>query len=141
MFVQQLGMLSKLDCEKFSNINGTLKRAIGIPVNWHNSTGILTSTARAILVKVPVEMFQFTGIPMTHFTVSFRLQNFSQLLSREFEFEHSRECSNCIVSEVLVNWRISSGILTMISEISLSKCYHLKVCQLTAIAVTCFESF
>ena len=31
---------------KFCNKNNTLKRAIGMPVNWHISTGILTKIAR-----------------------------------------------------------------------------------------------
>ena len=60
--------------------NDTLKRVIGIPVNWHISTGILTRITCATFVKIPVEMCQFTRIPMTRFKVSFVLQNFSRCL-------------------------------------------------------------
>ena len=67
--------------EKLGYINDTLKRVIRIPANWHNSTGIFTRTAWVILVKIPVEMCQFTTILMTHFKVSSMLQNFSQSTS------------------------------------------------------------
>ena len=53
-----------------------MKRVIGIPVNLHISMGILSRTPRAILVKIPIEMCQFTRIPMTRFKVSFMLQTF-----------------------------------------------------------------
>ena len=56
--------------QKFSNINDTFKRVIGIIVNGHISTRIL-SRIRAILVKITVEMCQFTRIPMTRFNVSY----------------------------------------------------------------------
>ena len=39
---------------------------IGFLINWHISTGILTRIAQAILVKIPVEMRQFTRIPMSN---------------------------------------------------------------------------
>ena len=48
----------------------TLKRVFGILVNLHISTGILIRIARAILVKIHVEICQFTRIPMTRFKVS-----------------------------------------------------------------------
>ena len=40
--------------EKFSNQGDTFKRVIGILVNLCILTAILTRTARAILVKIPV---------------------------------------------------------------------------------------
>ena len=64
--------------KKFCRINDTLKRVLAILVNWHISTVILTSIARATLVNIPVEMWQFTRIPMSCFKVSFMLQNFSR---------------------------------------------------------------
>ena len=64
--------------EKFCNINDTLKRVTGILVNGHISTGILTRIPLAILVKIAVEMSQFTRILVTRFTVSPMLQNFHQ---------------------------------------------------------------
>ena len=44
----------------------------------NNSTGILARIAQAILVKIPIEMCQFTKVPMTRLNESFVLQNFSQ---------------------------------------------------------------
>ena len=54
-----------------------------LATHWNTSkshilTGILTRIARAILTKIPVEMCQFTRLPMTRFEVLFRLQNSSQ---------------------------------------------------------------
>ena len=43
----------------------------------HISTGILTTIARAVHIKIPVKMCQFTRIPMNPLNVSFMLQNFS----------------------------------------------------------------
>ena len=63
--------------EILCNINDTFKPVIGILVNWHISTGILTRIARAIFVKIPVEVCQFTKIPMTGLKVSFMLQKIS----------------------------------------------------------------
>ena len=42
------------------------------------NTGIFTKIARAILVKIPIEMCRITSISMTHLNVSFVLQNISQ---------------------------------------------------------------
>ena len=47
--------------ENFCKINDTFKRVIGILVNWHIPTGILTRIARAMLVKMPFEMYQFAN--------------------------------------------------------------------------------
>ena len=49
--------------------NDTLKRVIGILVNWHVSWGILTRIALAILVKIHFEMCQFTRIGYDRFIV------------------------------------------------------------------------
>ena len=51
-------------------------RLIGILVNLHISTGIFKRITRAIIVKISVEMYQCTSIPMTRFNVSLMLQNF-----------------------------------------------------------------
>ena len=45
-------------------------------VNWHSSTGILTRIARAILVRIPVEMCKLTRIAMSCLNVLLLLQNF-----------------------------------------------------------------
>ena len=72
--------ISALHWAKFCNINNTFKRVVGILVNWRISTGVLTRIARAILVKIPVEICQFTRIPMARLKVSFSVgENFSQL--------------------------------------------------------------
>ena len=71
--------------QKFSHVNETFKRIIGILVNWHISNGVFMRTARAILVKMPVEMCQFTRIPMTRLKVSFILENFSQVYRDTFD--------------------------------------------------------
>ena len=63
---------------QFCNINDTFNQVIWILINWHISTGNLTMTARAILVKISVDMWKYTSTPMTSFKVSFMLQNFSQ---------------------------------------------------------------
>ena len=47
---------------KFCNINDTLKWVIGIPVNWHISTDVLTKIARAVLVIIHSEMCHFGSI-------------------------------------------------------------------------------
>ena len=59
---------------------GRKKRGIGILVSWHILTGIMTRIARFILVKILVEMCNFTRIPMTRLNVSFVLQNFFQCM-------------------------------------------------------------
>ena len=59
---------------------GRKKRGIGILVSWHILTGIMTRIARVILVKILVEMCNFTRIPMTRLNVSFVLQNFFQCM-------------------------------------------------------------
>ena len=46
----------------------------------HFNGCILTKIAHAILVKIPVEMCQFTKIPMTRLNMSLMLQNFSQCM-------------------------------------------------------------
>ena len=57
----------------------TCKRVIGILVNWHISTGILTIIACYPHQNICVEMYQFTRIPMTRLKhIVFMLLNFSQ---------------------------------------------------------------
>ena len=63
---------------KFCNINETFEQVIVILVNWHILTGILMRIARYILVKIPVELCQFTKVPMTRLNLSLVLQNVSQ---------------------------------------------------------------
>ena len=57
--------------QKFCNRNDTLKRVIGIPLNWHISTGISTMIAELSSSKYPLE---------TTFKMSFLLQKCSQCL-------------------------------------------------------------
>ena len=60
------------------------KRVIGILLNWHISTAILTRIARAFLVKFPVELYQFTRIPTTLWKLSYMLQSFCIILLQTF---------------------------------------------------------
>ena len=53
------------------------EQVIGILVNGHISTGVMTRIAQTILVKMPIEMYPFTRILMTCLKVSLMLQNFS----------------------------------------------------------------
>ena len=72
-------MIGYAHWEQFSNINDTFKRVNGILVNWHISTGILARIARAILVRIAVEICRITRIRITRLNVSFILLNFSQV--------------------------------------------------------------
>ena len=66
--------------KKIVNITDTLKRVIGILVNWHIPTAILMRIARPIVAKLTVGMCQFTRIPMTRIKVSVMLSNFFQCM-------------------------------------------------------------
>ena len=57
--------------DKILSSNDWFRVVLVILVMRHISTGIFTRIARGILVKIPVEMCQFTRIPMTHINVSF----------------------------------------------------------------------
>ena len=59
--------------QKFCNINDTFLWVLGILVNWHISTGILTKIARATRVNILVDICQFTRIRVTHLNVSLML--------------------------------------------------------------------
>ena len=83
-------MKSSITLTNFYNINHTLNRVIEILVKWQNSVGILTKIARDILIKIPVEMCQFTRIPMTRWNVSFMLQNFSQCIHQDIQSQYQR---------------------------------------------------
>ena len=63
----------------FCNINDTLKRGIGILVNWHVSWGILTRIAPAILVKIHSwNVSIHYRIPMSFINVSFLERRYRQ---------------------------------------------------------------
>ena len=68
-----------LHWRKFSNINGTFKRVIGILVNWHIPTIIFKENSLLSSSKYTVEMRQFTRIPMSHLNAPFMLLNFPEL--------------------------------------------------------------
>ena len=51
------------------NIDDTFRLVIGILEMRHISTGILTKISQTIVVKIPVKMSQFTGIPQTRLNV------------------------------------------------------------------------
>ena len=59
---------------KLTRSNDSLWR---IPVNWHILASILTSITRVIFVKIPVELCQFTRIPLTGLNAWFISLNFS----------------------------------------------------------------
>ena len=65
---------------KFCNFNNTLKRVIEILWNWYITKGILTRIARVILVEIPIEICQFTRIPMTLKSVVLYICDFSFLM-------------------------------------------------------------
>ena len=65
----------------------------------------MTRIARAILVKIPVEMCQFTGIPMTRFKVAFTLQNFCQCAFKMIEKEKKKP-----QWKIYNNWAYSRSI-------------------------------
>ena len=85
--------------ETFTNINDNFKRVIGILVNWHIVTGNLTRIARAILVKIPVWMCQFTKILITRLKESFKLVNFCQRLLCENVDIFVRKVVTAVVSQ------------------------------------------